>query len=82
MFIKQVKLCTYPLSKQYGINRAEDIRKYFVKVFKGIEQKLLKALYKGCMDTIEEYQNDIKTILFSKKSLWFSHIINKGRMKK
>ena len=38
------------------------MRKYFVKVFKGIEHKLLKALYKGCMDTIEEYQNDIKTI--------------------
>lgn len=40
------------------------MRKYFVKVFKGIEHKLLKALYKGCMDTIEEYQNDIKTISF------------------
>lgn len=37
MSIKQVKPCAYPLSKQYGINRAEDIRKYFVKVFKGIE---------------------------------------------
>lgn len=46
------------------------MRKYFVKVFK------------GCMDNIEEYQNDIKTISFSRKSLWFSHVINKGRMKK
>ena len=64
MSIKQVKLCAYPLSKQYRINRGEDIRKYFVKVFKGIEQKLLKALYKGCMDTIEEYQNNIILISF------------------
>lgn len=64
MSIKQVKLCTYPLSKQYGINRAEDIRKYFVKAFKGIEYKLLKELYKGCIDTIEEYQNDIILISF------------------
>ncbi len=49
--------------QQYGINGTEDLRKYFVKASKDMEQKLLKALYKGCMDAIEEYQNKNNTVM-------------------
>lgn len=49
--------------QQYGINGVEDLRKYFVKASKDMEQKLLKSLYKGCMDAIEEYQNKNNTVM-------------------
>ena len=49
--------------QQYGINGVEDLRKYFVKASKDMERKLLKALYKGCMDAIDEYQNKNNTVM-------------------